>query len=125
MLLQQPQFAAQVELPAELAGARDGATRLLLRLMERARRDAILSPAALLGHGFGFGEQELLAELATIEVPLAPEAARVEFAAALKRLCERERSSELDALLERPLAELSVEDRKALNELLQRPGRGD
>ncbi|MDY6829278.1 MAG: DNA primase [Pseudomonadota bacterium] len=125
LLLQQPQFAAQVELPAELAGARDGATRLLLRLMERARRDAILSPAALLGHGFGFGEQELLAELATIEVPLAPEAARVEFAAALKRLCERERSSELDALLERPLAELSVEDRKVLNELLQRPGRGD
>ncbi|MDQ2971468.1 MAG: DNA primase, partial [Pseudomonadota bacterium] len=123
MLLAEPALALECEPPFAFATLEKPGVTLLIELLEVARARPGANTAILLEYFAQREEAAALQKLALTEFPGEPEALRVEFLDALRKLDEQTVQQRLDALI-RQQGEGTLDEigKQALRELLARKG---
>ncbi|WIG56669.1 MAG: DNA primase DnaG [Rhodanobacteraceae bacterium] len=121
MLLANPALAQEVTLPYAFAGLDKPGVPLLAELLDFLQERPGINTAMLLEHFAGREESAALQKLALTEFPGEPEALRMEFLDAVRKLGEQTTQQRLDALI-RKQSEHGLDDaeKRELRELLAR-----
>ncbi|TLY53062.1 MAG: DNA primase, partial [Gammaproteobacteria bacterium] len=120
LLIQSPDFAANINPPHLFAALRQPGIPLLMELIELCRDRTEISTATLLEHFAERAELKALQKLAVLEIPGTEEERRVAFLAGLAKLDKETEQQRLDDLREKQKqATLSEIEKQELRELLK------
>jgi DNA primase len=125
LLLADPTLAQDVAVPYAFAQLDKPGVGLLIELLDAARARPGINTMRLLEQFASRAETDALQKLALAEFPGEPEALRMEFLGAMRRLGEQTTQQRLDALIRKQTeGALDEGEKNELRELLARKGEG-